>query len=82
MAILRLPEGEKLPAVAPLADSSRLEPGMRVLAIGSPLGTDYQNTKRIGSSVRRLMDAIPRLCLGATGLGGASLRVHVSRFTR
>lgn len=31
-------------AVAPLADSSTLEPGMPVLAIGSPLGTEYQNT--------------------------------------
>jgi 2-alkenal reductase len=48
VAILRLPEGEKLPAVAPLADSSQLEPGMRVLAIGSPLGTDYQNTVTTG----------------------------------
>ena len=48
VAILRLPEGEALPAVAPLADSTRLEPGMRVLAIGSPLGTDYQNTVTTG----------------------------------
>ncbi len=48
VAILRLPEGEKLPATAPLADSSHLEPGMRVLAIGSPLGTDYQNTVTTG----------------------------------
>lgn len=48
VAILRLPAGEKLPAVAPLADSSHLEPGMRVLAIGSPLGTDYQNTVTTG----------------------------------
>jgi 2-alkenal reductase len=37
-----------LPAVASLADSSRLEPGMRVLAIGSPLGTEYQNTVTTG----------------------------------
>lgn len=44
VAVLRLPEATELPAVASLADSSRLEPGMRVLAIGSPLGTDYQNT--------------------------------------
>lgn len=35
---------ELVPAVAPLADSSNLEPGMRVVAIGSPLGTEYQNT--------------------------------------
>jgi 2-alkenal reductase len=48
IAILRLPEGTDLPAVAPLADSSLLEPGMRVLAIGSPLGTDYQNTVTTG----------------------------------
>jgi 2-alkenal reductase len=33
-----------VPAVAPLADSSQLEPGMPVVAIGSPLGTEYQNT--------------------------------------
>jgi 2-alkenal reductase len=37
-----------LPAVAALADSSQLEPGMRVLAIGSPLGTQYQNTVTTG----------------------------------
>jgi 2-alkenal reductase len=34
----------ELPGVVPLGDSSLLEPGMRVLAIGSPLGTEYQNT--------------------------------------
>ena len=46
VAILSVdPEVEvELPAVAPLADSSTLEPGMRVMAIGSPLGTEYQNT--------------------------------------
>jgi len=44
VAILKLPDGTELPATAPLADSSTLEPGMRVLAIGSPLGTQYQNT--------------------------------------
>jgi 2-alkenal reductase len=38
----------ELPAVAPLADSATLEPGMRVLAIGSPLGTEYQNTVTTG----------------------------------
>lgn len=47
VAILRV-EGVPLPAVAPLADSSTIEPGMRVLAIGSPLGTDYQNTVTTG----------------------------------
>jgi len=46
VALLRV-QGE-VPAVAPLADSSRLEPGMRVLAIGSPLGTEYQNTVTSG----------------------------------
>ncbi len=43
VAVLRVEPG-LLTAVAPLADSASLEPGMRVLAIGSPLGTDYQNT--------------------------------------
>jgi 2-alkenal reductase len=43
VALLKV-EPELVPAVAPLADSSNLEPGMRVLAIGSPLGTEYQNT--------------------------------------
>ncbi|MFN2114447.1 MAG: S1C family serine protease [Anaerolineae bacterium] len=37
-----------VPAAAPLADSSLLEPGMRVMAIGSPLGTEYQNTVTTG----------------------------------
>jgi 2-alkenal reductase len=48
VAVLKVPEGTELPAVAPLADSSQLEPGMRVLAIGSPLGTDYINTVTTG----------------------------------
>jgi S1-C subfamily serine protease len=43
VAILRV-EPSLVSATAPLADSSALEPGMPVLAIGSPLGTDYQNT--------------------------------------
>lgn len=46
VAILHV-EGE-LPAVAVLGDSSRLEPGMPVFAIGSPLGTEYQNTVTAG----------------------------------
>lgn len=48
IAILKLPDGIELPAVAPLADSSTLEPGMGVVAIGSPLGTEYQNTVTSG----------------------------------
>ena len=48
IAILKLPEGFDLPAVAPLADSALLEPGLRVVAIGSPLGTEYQNTVTSG----------------------------------
>ncbi|MCB0215958.1 MAG: trypsin-like peptidase domain-containing protein [Caldilineae bacterium] len=48
VAVLKLPEGTELPAVAPLADSASLEPGMRVLAIGSPLGTDFINTVTTG----------------------------------
>jgi S1-C subfamily serine protease len=44
VAILSVDPELELPAVAPLADSSTLEPGMRVMAIGSPLGTEYQNT--------------------------------------
>ncbi len=46
VAILHV-DGE-LPGVAVLGDSSRLEPGMPVLAIGSPLGTEYQNTVTAG----------------------------------
>jgi S1-C subfamily serine protease len=46
VAVLRV-EGEAA-VVAPLADSSLLEPGMRVMAIGSPLGTQYQNTVTTG----------------------------------
>ncbi len=48
IAILKLPEGIELPAVAPLADSILLEPGMGVVAIGSPLGTEYQNSVTSG----------------------------------
>jgi 2-alkenal reductase len=46
VAVLRV--DAELPAVAPLADSALLEPGMRVLAIGSPLGTKYMNTVTTG----------------------------------
>lgn len=46
VAVLRI--DEEPPAVAPLADSAMLEPGMRVLAIGSPLGTQYMNTVTTG----------------------------------
>lgn len=46
VAILRIAEAPL--GVAPLADSSQLEPGMRVMAIGSPLGTQYQNTVTTG----------------------------------
>lgn len=46
VAVLRI-QGE-LPGVARLADSSTLEPGMRVMAIGSPLGTQFQNTVTTG----------------------------------
>lgn len=38
----------EVPDAAPLGDSATLEPGMRVLAIGSPLGTEYQNTVTAG----------------------------------
>lgn len=48
VAILALAEGTDIPAVAPLADSSKVEPGMRVVAIGSPLGIEYQNTVTAG----------------------------------
>ena len=48
VAILKLPTGTELPGIAPLADSSAVEPGMAVLAIGSPLGADYQNTVTTG----------------------------------
>jgi 2-alkenal reductase len=48
IAVLKLAPDTALPAVAPLADSNTLEPGMQVLAIGSPLGTDYQNTVTTG----------------------------------
>ncbi len=46
VAILQV--AAQIPAVAPLADSSLLEAGMHVLAIGSPLGGDYQNTVTYG----------------------------------
>ena len=41
LAVLRIPG--PVPAPVPLGDSSRLQPGQRVLAIGSPLGT-FTNT--------------------------------------
>jgi S1-C subfamily serine protease len=46
VAILRIQDTPM--GVARLADSSQLEPGMRVIAIGSPLGTQYQNTVTTG----------------------------------
>ncbi len=63
VAILKLADGTELPAVAPLADSATLEPGMGVVAIGSPLGTDYQNTVTSGIIAglnRRVKDLQPR----------------------
>lgn len=63
VAILKLADGTALPAVAPLADSAALEPGMGVIAIGSPLGTDYQNTVTSGIIAglnRRVKDVQPR----------------------
>ncbi|MCC7018409.1 MAG: trypsin-like peptidase domain-containing protein [Ardenticatenales bacterium] len=63
VAILKVADGTVLPAVAPLADSAALEPGMAVIAIGSPLGTDYQNSVTSGIIAglnRRVKDLAPR----------------------
>jgi 2-alkenal reductase len=48
VAILKLADGTPIPAVARLSDSSAIETGMSVVAIGSPLGTDYQNSVSTG----------------------------------
>lgn len=63
VAILKVADGTELPAIAPLADSAALEPGMAVIAIGSPLGTDYQNSVTSGIIAglnRRVKDLMPR----------------------
>lgn len=72
VAILKVADGTALPAVAPLGDSASLEPGLSVIAIGSPLGTDYQNTVTSGIIAglnRRVKDVAPR----ATGPFGYTL---------
>jgi 2-alkenal reductase len=48
VAILKVASDVPLPALALLGDSSQVEPGMAVLAIGSPLGAEYKNTVTTG----------------------------------
>ncbi|WP_092014206.1 DegQ family serine endoprotease [Marinobacter daqiaonensis] len=52
MAVLKIEDDEPLPVVK-IGDSSELEPGEWVLAIGSPFGFDYTVTAGIVSAVGR-----------------------------
>ncbi|MGL4773892.1 MAG: S1C family serine protease, partial [Clostridium sp.] len=55
VAMLKLEEGTKVPAVAELGDSDGLYPGQEVIAIGTPLSKDFYQTVTGGliSSVNR-----------------------------
>ncbi len=58
IAMLKLVEGTKVPGVAELGDSSALYVGQEVIAIGTPLGTNFAQTctKGIVSGVNRSLD--------------------------
>lgn len=58
IAMLKLAEGTKVPGVAELGDSSSLYVGQEVIAIGTPLGTNFAQTctKGIVSGVNRSLD--------------------------
>lgn len=58
IAMLKLAEGTKVPGVAKLGDSDALYVGQEVIAIGTPLGTNFAQTctKGIVSGVNRSLD--------------------------
>ena len=58
IAMLKLAEGTKVPGVAELGDSDALYVGQEVIAIGTPLGTNFAQTctKGIVSGVNRSID--------------------------
>ncbi|MGL4876301.1 MAG: S1C family serine protease [Clostridium sp.] len=58
VALLKLTENVKVPAVAELGDSSKLEPGQSVVAIGTPLSKEFASTitQGIVSAVGRTVD--------------------------
>jgi serine protease Do len=58
LAVLSI-DADKVASVADFADSDDIEPGQSVLAIGSPLGTDYATsvTEGIVSAKNRTVDA-------------------------
>lgn len=58
IAMLKLAEGTKVPGVAELGDSDALYVGQEVIAIGTPLGTNFAQTctKGIVSGVNRSLD--------------------------
>ncbi|MGL5414174.1 MAG: S1C family serine protease [Clostridium sp.] len=58
VALLKLTENVKVPAVAELGDSSKLEPGQSVVAIGTPLSKEFASTitQGIVSAVGRNVD--------------------------
>ena len=58
LAVLKI-NASKVSEVADFANSSKIEPGQSVLAIGSPLGSDYATsvTEGIISATKREVDA-------------------------
>lgn len=58
VALLKLKEKVKIPAVAELGDSSNLQPGQTVVAIGTPLSKEFASTitEGIVSAVGRSVD--------------------------
>lgn len=59
LAVVKIDETENLP-VAPLGDSSALQVGETAIAIGNPLGLEFQGTVTVGviSAINRSLDAI------------------------